>query len=129
MNEKQRLIDALKEGATTDWARVALSAVEDREVVFAGNPGCRASTMAGDLLPIYRIRLKHGIEAHGLAELVESLACRGKEVVIEGQPFLGPKSAVSAFWDAAGNLIACVTILGRDPEDGQRNLDLALGKR
>ena len=131
MSEKQKLTDALRRGAQTEWGTAALSALDDQQVVFAGSPR-GASNTAGDLLRIYRLRLAHcyeyGIVAHGIAELIECLARRASGAAIEVQPFLGPESGVVAFWDTAGNLVGCVTVLGRDPEIGRRNLDFALGK-
>jgi hypothetical protein len=131
MSEKQKLTDTLRRSAQTDWGTAALSALDDQQVVFAGSPG-GASNTAADLLRLYRLRLshchEHGIVAHGIAELIESLVGRASGAAIEVQPFLGPESAVIAFWDTAGNLVGCVTVLGRDPEIGRRNLDFALGK-
>ncbi len=108
-----------------------LSATDDPEVVFAGNADGASST-AGGLLRIYEIRQRHcreqGIETYGIAELLDSLSDCGESDLIQGQPFLGPGSSVAAFWDAAGNLLGCITVLGRDPESGRRNLDFANGK-
>jgi hypothetical protein len=131
MSEKQKVVDALRRGARTEWGTAALSALDDQRVIFAGNPG--ASSTAGILLQIYRVRLdhcrRHGIVAYGMAELIESLARRTSDAAIEVQPFLGPESSISAFWDAAENLVGCVTVLELDPERGRRNLDFALGGR
>jgi hypothetical protein len=130
--EKQKLIDALRRAAQTEWVTVALSALDDQQVIFAGLPGHRVGNTAGGFLRIYRIRLVHsseqGIVADGLVELIEYLVRQPSDAFIEGQPFLGPESYVAAFWDAFGNLVGCVTILGGDPESGRRNLDYALGK-
>lgn len=131
MNEKKKLSDALKQNVALEWAAAALSATDDPEVVFAGNAGGASST-AGDLLRTYEIRQRHcserGIETYGIAELLDSLSGRGECDLIQGQPFLGPRSSVAAFWDAAGNLLGCITVLGRDPESGRRNLDFANGR-
>jgi len=131
MSEKQKLIDALRRSAQTEWGTAALSALDDQQVVFAGSPG--AGNTAGDLLRIYRLKLIHsrkaGIVAHGIVELIESLARRTTDTIIDVQPFRGPESSVGAFWDATGNLVGCVTIFGGDRERGRRNLDFALGKR
>jgi hypothetical protein len=133
MSEKQRLADALERHANTAWGTAALSAVDDDEVVFAGSPNRPGSNTAGDLLRIYRLRLDHcrerGIEAYGITELIESLIGREQSEVIEIQPFIGPRSSVAAFWDTAGNLVGCVTVLGRDAEGSRHTLELALGKQ
>jgi hypothetical protein len=132
MIEKQRLSDALRRDAGVQWKAVALSVVEDDQVVFAGNSASGASNTAGDLLRIYLLRSKHcqqqGIDVPGLVELIDSLAGRSEGAGIQVQPFLGPTSSVTAFWDAAGTLVGCVTILGRDAESGRRSLNIALGK-
>ena len=132
MNERLKLTEVLTRGAQTEWGTAALSALADQENVFAGSPSGTYNT-AGDLLRIYGLRLtrcpEHGIVAHGIAELIESLARRTPSTIVEVQPFLGPKSSVAAFWDTAGDLLGCVTVLGRDPERGRRNLEFALGQR
>jgi hypothetical protein len=134
MSEKQRLADALKrQVGTTAWAAAALSAIDDPQVIFAGNRNSPASNTAGGLLRIYQLKLDHcreqGIAAHGIAELIESLRGRTQNEVIEVQPFIGPQSSVAAFWDTAGNLVGCVTVLGRDTESARQNLEFALGKK
>ena len=130
MDVKNRLVLALQADATKEWARVALSTVDNEHVVFAGNESFGASNTAADLLRIYRIRQarcrEQGIEAWGLVELIESLSAHGANNAIEVQPFLGPTSSVTAFWNSDGDLIGCVTILGR--ERGSGNLSFALGK-
>lgn len=131
MSEKQKLSEALKRNAPTEWGAAALSAIADQEVVFAGSTG-GADNTAGELLRIYRLRashcLKKGIQVQGLTELLASLGARSASAVIQVQPFRGPRSSVAAFWDATGNLVGVITIVGRDPEIGKRNLEFALGK-
>jgi hypothetical protein len=131
MSEKEKISDALKRDITTEWRVAALTAIDDQEVVFAGNANAGASNTVGDLLRIFRAGQSHcrerGIDAHGLAELIETLAGRNEGTVMHVQPFLGPRSSITAFWDVTGNLVGCVTILGRDSENGRRNLDFALG--
>jgi hypothetical protein len=133
MTEKQRLSDALRHDGSVQWKAVALSVVEDDQVVFAGNSDSAASSTAGDLLRIYRLRLKHcrqqGIDVPGLVELLESLGGHSEGTIIQVQPFRGPTRSVIAFWDASCHLVGCVTILGQDPERGRQSLDFALGKR
>ncbi|QDP26706.1 hypothetical protein [Bradyrhizobium cosmicum] len=132
MDVKNRLVSALQAHAANEWAVVALSALGNEHVVFAGNVSSGASSTAADLLRVYRLRQAHcreqGIEACGLAELIESLSAHDANDVIEGQPFLAPTGAVHAFWNSSGDLIGCVTILGLDAERGRRNLSFALGK-
>ncbi|WP_035672077.1 hypothetical protein [Bradyrhizobium liaoningense] len=129
-NEKNRLSDALKQNAQK-WAAVALSVADDPQVVFAGNTG-GASATAGELLRTYQIRQRlceeKGIETYGMAELIDSLSDCGERDPIQVYPFIGPSSSVAAFRDAAGNLLGCITVLGRDPESGRRNLDFANGR-
>jgi hypothetical protein len=129
-NEKNRLSDASKENAQK-WAAVAMSVVDDPQVEFAGSTG-GASSPARGLLRIYRIRQQHceenAIETYGMAQLTVSLSDYGERDLIQVHPFIGPSSSVAAFWDAAGNLLGCITVLGRDPESGRRNLDFANGK-
>lgn len=131
MSEKKQLSDALKRHAANGWVAAALSAIEDEHVVFAGNANAGASNTAMDLLRIYRIRQSHcrarQIEACGLTQLIESLAACRESDVIEVQPFLGPGRSITAFWNTAGNLIGCITLLGRDPESGRQSLDIANG--
>jgi hypothetical protein len=133
MNEKQALSEVLGNGDTGSCRSAALSALKDQNVLFAGNSDSPAKNTAGDLQRIYRIRLMHcqdrQIEAFGIAELIESLGCYPPDAFILVQPFIGPNSSVTAFWSSAGALVGCVTILGRDSESGQRNLDEALGDR
>ncbi|WP_375313127.1 hypothetical protein WHZ77_07705 [Bradyrhizobium sp. A5] len=129
-NEKNRLSEALKQNAQS-WAAVALSVVGDPQVEFAGSTG-GASSPAGGLLRTYRIRQRHceekGIQTGGMAELIDSLSVCGERDLIQVQPFIGPRSSVTAFWNAAGNLLGCITVLGPDLESGRRNLDFANGK-
>jgi len=133
MNEKERLTEALEGQAGTGWGKLALSVINDHQVVFAGNRNSPATNTAGDLLRIYRLKLDHsvrmGVPAHGIAELIESLVNRVQSELIELQPFLGPQGVVAAFWDTAGNLIGCVTIVGRNAESARQNLEFALGKQ
>jgi hypothetical protein len=133
MSEREELLDRLKRDAMTEWGAAALSAIHDQETAFAGNTSAGATDTAGNLLRIYRLRQNHcreqGIEARGIAELIATLAGRSEDDVIRVQPFLGSKSSVTAFWDATGNLLGCITILGGDRESGRRNLEFALGKR
>ncbi|KYK47386.1 hypothetical protein A1D31_31220 [Bradyrhizobium liaoningense] len=128
-NEKNRLSDALNQNAQK-WAAVALSVADDPQVVFAGNTG--GSATAGELLRTYQIRLQiceeKGIETYGMAELIDSLSDCGERDPIQVYRFIGPSSSVAAFRDAAGNLLGCITVLGRDLESGRRNLDFANGK-
>ncbi|WP_155526033.1 hypothetical protein [Bradyrhizobium symbiodeficiens] len=130
-NEKSRLSDALKQNSEQKWAAAALSVTDDPRVVFAGSAG-GASSKAGDLLRIYQIRQKHcveeGIETYGMAELIDVLSDFGERGLIQVQPFLGPGGSIAAFWDAAGDLLGCITVLGRDSESGWGNLDFANGK-
>lgn len=132
MSEKQRLTEALRGEPQTEWATAALSALGDQRVVYAGSRS-RVGNTAADLLRIYRIRLgnlcEHRVVAQGLVELIDCLARQTSETFIEVQPFIGPESSVTAFWDAAGDLVGCVTLFGHDPDRGRRNLDFALGKR
>ena len=132
MSRKQALLDALRNGSSSSWQRVALSALDEPEVVYDGN-GSPNDGSVGEWLSIYKIRLKHcqenGIQAIGLAEFVQALEWLMPNDVVVGEGFGGPTTRISAFWDAAGNLVGCVTILGWSPERGQENLDRALGKR
>lgn len=132
MDEKERLLEALKQAETKAWVAAALAAINHEKVVFAGNAGEGASSTAGELLRVYRIRQMHcqekHIEAYGLTELIESLAACRESDVVNGQPFLGPTNSVTAFWHPFGHLMGCVTVRGRDPDGGWKNLDFALGK-
>jgi len=109
-----------------------VSALDSEEVVFAGAGDSAATNTAADLLRIYRARLSHcekrGIKAHGIQELMDFLIHCKPDSIFEVQPFLGAGSSITAFWDAAGQLIGCITILGRDPESGRRAFELATGK-
>lgn len=134
MSDKELLANALEKYAgVTAWGRAALAVIARPDVVFAGNHNSPASNTAGELLRIYRMKLDHcrerGIEAHGIAELIESLASRAQSEVIEVRPFIGPQDSVAAFWNATGDLVGCVTVLGRDTESARQNLDFALGKK
>jgi hypothetical protein len=132
VNRKQALLDALRSGSGSPWQRVALSALDDAEVVYDGS-GSLDGGPVDEWLRIYKLRLKHcqenGIQANGLAEFVQNLERLMPDDVVSGEPFGGPTTRISAFWDAAGNLVGCVTILGWSPERGQEHLDRALGKR
>jgi hypothetical protein len=133
MDEKEKLLDALKRAPETEWKIAAQSPLQDPQVVFAGSPGSAAISSASDLLRIYRIRLdqcrEHAIRAHGIYELIESLARIDPDSRVRLEPFLGPQNSITAFWDVLGNLVGCITVIGPDPERGLRNLDFALGKR
>jgi hypothetical protein len=132
MDVKKGLIQALQRGPSRDWVAAALSALNDEQVVFVGNTRVNVDNTAADLLRIYRIRQVHcreqGIEVHGMAELIESLAAHAEIGRVQVQPFFGSTNAVVAFWNEAGDLIGCVTIPALDPERGRRNLDFALWK-
>lgn len=134
MSDKQLLENALEKYAgTMAWGRAALAVIARPEVVFAGSHNSPASNTAGELLRIYRMKLDHcrerGIEAHGIMELIESLASRAQGEVIEVRPFVGPQNSVVAFWSTSGDLVGCITVLGRDTESARQNLDFALGKK
>ena len=132
MNRKQALLDALRSGSGLSWQHGALSALDDAEVVYDGS-GSLDDGPVDEWLRIYKIRLKHcqenGIQAIGLAEFVQNLEQRMPNDMVRGEPFGGPTTRIAAFWDAAGNLVGCVTIRGWSPERGQENLDRVLGKR
>jgi hypothetical protein len=132
VNRKQALVGALKKGSSPSWQRVALSALDDTQVVHIGG-GSLDGGLAHEWLSIYKIRLKHcqenGVQAIGLAEFVQNLEQLMPNDVVRGELFGGPTTRISAFWDAAGNLVGCVTIPGWSPERGQESLDRVLGKR
>jgi hypothetical protein len=132
VNRKQALVGALKKGSSSSWQRIALSALDDTQVVHIGG-GSQDGGPVDEWLSIYKVRLKHceenGIQAIGLAEFVQNLEQLMPNDVVRGEQFGGPTIRISAFWDAAGNLVGCVTIPGWSPERGQENLDRVLGKR
>jgi hypothetical protein len=131
VNRKQALVDALKKGSSSSWQRVALSALDDTQIVHIDG-GSLDGGPVDEWLSIYKVRLKHsqenGIQAIGLAEFVQNLEQLMPNDVVVGELFGGPMTRISAFWDAAGNLVGCVTIPGWSPERGQENLDRVLGK-
>ena len=131
-NERERLVVALKRHSGKAWAATALSALEDPSVVVAGNSGSQPTGTVGDLTRLYRIRLAHcreqKVNAHGIAELLEALSGLPASEKIEIQPFLGQRSGVDAFWNEAGDLVGCVTVLDWSPDRGRANLEFALGK-
>jgi hypothetical protein len=128
MSRKQKLSDMLRMGAGASWKSAALTALDSNQVVLAGD---EAWATAGDLLRIYRIRLTHfqekGVQAIGINEFLQSLERLAPGNVIRVEPYMGPQTIVGAFWDAAENLIGCMTVLGWGPERGQENLDFSKG--
>lgn len=133
MNETERLVAALAAHANTAWGKAALYAIANVSVAFVGSRDLSAGATVRDLLLIYRRRLEHirerGIEVQGMRELVEALAHRPPDELIEVQPFSRQEHNAVAFWSSCGDLIGCVTLRAPDPGVSQRNLDFACGRR
>jgi hypothetical protein len=132
MSKKDRLAAALRGNEKVRWKAAAAAALEDPEIAFAGQSESRATNTAGDLIRIYEMRRDYGdqkrIEAHGVVELLDCLKKCSTETVVLVQPFLGPRSSVTAFWDSEDRLLGCITVNGIDTGRGKKSLDFALGK-
>jgi hypothetical protein len=131
MSEKDKLMEALNGMPQAEWVRRASAALGDKGVAFVGSRASVGGTAAEDLVRIYQLRLQHVQERHiqgyGIAELIDALKSIDKAASIVIQPFLGPQVSVGAFWGDSGQLVGCVTILGREVEGARHNFDLATG--
>jgi len=99
-------------------------------MAYAGGSGSVPRTPARDFLRIYDMRLAHcrarGINAEGLAELVDWLRFLSPETPVAVEAFLSSTTAVTAFYSPPSVLGACVTI-AYDPARGKENWAFAMG--
>jgi len=126
----QQLRDDLELRKPAKWAVEGIRALEQPDMAHVGGSGSAGGTRARDLLRIYDIRLAHlrarGINAEGLAELVDWLRPLSPETRVYGEAFLSSTTAVTAFYSPPGVLGACVTI-AYDPARGYENWAFAMG--
>lgn len=126
------LLLALDSSVPTRWRDAALAIVRTQPLTFAGNSTSRATATVHDLVQIYRFRLdrtrRRGIPAVGMEELLEALSLLPATTLIHLTPFVGPNDSVYAFWHA-DVLLGCITVKNGEPDQGLKELEMAMGKQ
>jgi hypothetical protein len=127
----QKLRDDLELRKPATWAVEGMRALgqPDRDYLGGSRPG--VGTPAGELLRIYGLRLANlrtrGINAEGLAELVEWLRSLSPRDAVMVEAFRSSTTAVTAFYSPPSVLGSCVTI-AYDPARGKENWEFAMGR-
>ena len=126
----QQLRDDLEKRRPAKWVIEGIRALQQTDMTYEGGSGSGAGTPARDLLRLYGIRLAHlqtrGINAEGLAELVDWLRSLSQDTRVGIEAFRSSVTAVTAFYSPPGVLGACVTI-AYDPARGYANWAFAMG--
>src|SRR5262245_7647808 len=104
----QQLRDDLEIRKPAKWAIEGIKALEQPDMAYLCGSGSGAGTPARDLLWIYGIRLAHvrarGINAEGLAELVDWLRSLSQETGVGIEAFRSSATDVTAFCSPPGVL-------------------------